>query len=514
MRLETAKKGFDPLEADVLLAPVREADADADGRGGILALLKKAGLDVAALFKDADFNGRPDRTLVHRPLRSGLPSRIVFVGLGDPDVAGEEAYRRAAAVASKVSGEAATYAWPLDPRDDALRAAEAVATGFSLARYKFDRYLSKPAGAAKKKARASKFVVVPAKESDRAAAAEGVEVASALRDAVFFARDLGNLPGNRGTPTILADETKAMAKREGIRCRVLDEAAARRLKMGSFLSVSLGSVTPPKFLELEYGRRRKGVPTIALVGKGLTFDSGGISIKPSADMDKMRHDKCGGAAVLGVMLAAARLKIAAHLVCLVPCTENMPGRDANKPGDVVVAMNGKSIEILNTDAEGRLILADALCYAERFDPDYVIDVATLTGSCAATFGNHVTGLFGSDDVLCDRLHEAGKETHERVWRLPLYEDYDQLMKGTTTDLKNLGGPRGGAITAACFLRHFVDGRRWAHLDIAGTAWDDGVRPYNPASGASGVGVRLLLRLVMSGLPVPSKKKVKGSARKR
>jgi leucyl aminopeptidase len=490
MPLKTQGRSFRTEASDVAVVAVREGRRVADHPG--LARLDAAGPFVAELFKAAGFKGEADRTLVHQPLRKGLPNRLVFVGLGKTDAVSEESHRRAGAFAARLLGEGRRVAWLLDDEDDPARTAEAAATGFLLARYKFDRYLS--AAKKDKKPPPALTFVAPDAGAERAVA-RGVATAAAVAEATNFARDVGNLPGNLGTPLILAREARAMARREGIRCRVLDENDIGRLGMGSFLSVSFGSVIPPRFVELEYGRRRKGVPTIALVGKGLTFDSGGISIKPAADMDKMRHDKCGGAAVFGALMAAARLKLPVHLVGLVPCSENMPGKNANKPGDVVRAMNGKTIEILNTDAEGRLILADALVYAERFKPDYVIDLATLTGACAATFANHVTGLFGTDDDLCDRLFAAGRATYERVWRLPIYEDYELMMKGSTTDLKNLGGPRGGAITAAAFLKQFTGGRKWAHLDIAGTAWDDAQRPYNAGAGASGVGVRLLVRLL-------------------
>ena len=471
---------------------VREGDGDSSNAA--LAALKKGGLDAATLFAAAGFKGEADRVFAHLPLAKTLPKRIVFCGLGKADAITEETFRRSGAFASRAIGDAVEVEVRCDERDDARRMTEAFAVGFRLARYRFDRYLS---AAKKDKKPEPGLVFVAGDTATKSGAAEALVVAEAVIDAVALARDLGNLPGNLGTPLVLADAAKRMAKKEGLRCKIHDENDIGRLGMGSFLSVSLGSVVPPRLIELEYGKKTKGLPTIALVGKGLTFDSGGISIKPAADMDKMRYDKCGGAAVIGAMLAISRLGIKAHVVGIVPSSENMPGKNANKPGDIVTAMNGKTIEILNTDAEGRLILADALCYAERFTPDYVVDLATLTGACAATFSNHVSGLLGTDDELCDRLFEAGKQTFERVWRLPLYEDYEQMMKGSTSDLKNLGGPRGGTITAAAFLKVFTGGRKWAHLDIAGTAWDDAQRPYNAGAGASGVGVRLLVRLLQN-----------------
>jgi leucyl aminopeptidase len=287
-----------------------------------------------------------------------------------------------------------------------------------------------------------------------------------------------------------------MAKAEGLRCEVLEEPAMRKLGMGSLLSVNRGSSAPAKLIVLEYGKKTRGQETLCVVGKGITFDSGGISIKPALDMDKMRYDKSGGCATIGLMLAVARLRPAVHVVGLVAACENMPGNDATRPGDLVRAMNGKTIEVLNTDAEGRLVLADALCFArERFAPDHIVDIATLTGACAATFGAHASGMLGTGADLMRDLSKAGDATMERVWQLPLYDEYDAMMRGTYGDLKNVGGPKGGTITAAAFLKHFVDTTSWVHLDIAGTAYDDS-RIYNQGAGATGVGVRLLSRLIL------------------
>ncbi|HYC78921.1 MAG TPA: leucyl aminopeptidase [Planctomycetota bacterium] len=512
MRCEVHGASFRSADADALVVAVREGQ-DAPSHPG-LSRVNAAAAATPELFAAAGFKGEADKTLVWQPLRADLPKRVVFVGLGKADAVTEETWRRAGAHAARSVGDARSVAVALE-RDDVPRVVEAFGTGFFLARYKFDRFLSS-AKEKEKRPDARLLLLAPDQPAEEAALATA-PVVEAIVDGVTFARDLANLPGNHGTPLVLAREAQAMAKREGIRCRVHDEDGIARLGMGAFRSVSLGSVIPPRLLELEYGSRRPGTPTVALVGKGLTFDSGGISIKPAADMDKMRYDKSGGAAVLGVMLVAARLRLPVHLVAIVPCTENMPGRNANKPGDVVEAMNGKTIEILNTDAEGRLLLADGLCYADQFRPDVMIDVATLTGACAATFANHASGLFSNDDELSRRLTEAGNETFERVWRLPIFDDYEQMMKGTTADLKNIGGPRGGAITAAAFLRNFVNGRKWAHLDVAGTAWDDAQRPYHAGAGATGVGVRLIVRYLVAtygrGAPPARTRARSGSSRK-
>jgi leucyl aminopeptidase len=322
-------------------------------------------------------------------------------------------------------------------------------------------------------------------------------VGEAVAAGVALARDLANLPGNECRPADLAEAARRMAKAEGLRCEVLDGAAMRRLKMGSLLSVNGGSVAPPRLIVLEAGKSSPRTPTVCVIGKGITFDSGGISIKPALDMDKMRYDKSGGCATIGLMLAMARIAPRVHLVGIVPACENMPGGDATRPGDLVRAMNGKTIEVLNTDAEGRLILADALCYAlRRFEPDHVVDMATLTGACAATFGPHASGMLGNDEALMRDLAKAGDATFERVWQLPLYDEYEAMIRGSYGDLKNIGGPKAGTITAAAFLKQFVEGTSWAHLDIAGTAYDDGARVYNQGTGATGVGVRLLSRFLI------------------
>jgi leucyl aminopeptidase len=447
------------------------------------------------LFEAAGFKADAERVLVHHRVGKDGPGRVIFVGAGPAARATEDTFRRAGAHASKASGELASLAIALrkGSLDPEVQAA-ALVEGATLGRYRFDRFRSKPR---KPEAGAADLALLAWNAASTAAAKRGAHAGEATAAGCALARDLANLPGNACRPNDLAEAAKKLAKEEGLKCEVLDEAAMKRLKMGSLLSVNDGSAAPPRLIILEAGKKRRGQETICVIGKGVTFDSGGISIKPALDMDKMRYDKSGGCATIGLMLAVARLKPPVHVVGIVPACENMPGNDATRPGDVVRAMNGKTIEVLNTDAEGRLILADALCYArERFAPDRMIDLATLTGACAATFGPHASGMLGTDEKLMDDLSRAGEATCERVWKLPLWDEYDGMMRGTYGDLKNVGGPKGGTITAAAFLKHFAEGTPWVHLDIAGTAYDDGARIYNQGTGATGVGVRLLCRLLL------------------
>lgn len=328
----------------------------------------------------------------------------------------------------------------------------------------------------------------------------GLEVGTVISECVNFSRWLGDRPGNRMTPTILAEETLKAAKGTKLKVNVWDKSRIKEEKMGSFLSVSLGSSQDPKFITMEYNGASQSKRPICYVGKGLTFDSGGISIKPSAGMEEMKYDMCGGAAVIATMLAIAKLKLKVNAIAYVPATENMPGPAANKPGDIVVARNGKSIEVNNTDAEGRLILADALVYACEKEPAVVLDAATLTGAMVVALGNLHTGFFTRNDKLAARIEEAAEASGEWVWRMPLTDFHVKDMKGTYADLSNISASKGaGSATAAGFLEQFVDREiPWAHFDVAGTAWHAGDRlPYCPRKGATGAMVRTFVQMAMS-----------------
>jgi len=307
-----------------------------------------------------------------------------------------------------------------------------------------------------------------------------------------LARDLANLPGNICTPTYLAQEARKLGRgNRKLKVSVLEEKDMQKLGMGALLSVSRGSRQPAKLIVLEYKGGKAGSKPIALVGKGLTFDAGGISIKPAAAMDEMKYDMCGGASVLGAIAACAELELPLNVVGVVPSSENLPDGDANKPGDIVTSMSGQTIEILNTDAEGRLILCDALTYTERFDPAAVIDIATLTGACIVALGNQASGLLGNDDRLAEEITTAATVSNDRVWRLPLWDEYQEQLKSNFADMANIGGRGAGTITAACFLARFAGKFKWAHLDIAGTAWVSGEK-----KGATGRPVPLLVQFLM------------------
>jgi leucyl aminopeptidase len=328
---------------------------------------------------------------------------------------------------------------------------------------------------------------------------EGAAEAEAYAAGCLFARHLVNLPPNILTPMEMAAQARRMARKEGLTCRILNVAQMKKLNMGGILGVGQGSRQPPRLIDLEYkmpGAAGKKAPNITLVGKGVTFDSGGISLKPGAGMDLMKSDMGGGAAVLGAAVIAARLKLPVNLRVIVPTAENMPDGLAVKPADVITMASGKTVEVLNTDAEGRLILADALWYAGRDNPDFIIDAATLTGACVIALGNHFAGLMSNSGTLIDALKQAGGETFERVWHLPLVDEHRKEVEGTWSDLQNLGkGREGGALTAAAFLAHFVDDETpWAHLDIAGPAYANGASATGP-KGGTGFGARLMARAV-------------------
>lgn len=373
-------------------------------------------------------------------------------------------------------------------RDDQWAARElAIKAGEAL--YVFDQFKSKKAPAIKLKKLELEAHSPAAAKSLTAAIASGTAIAKGIN----LARELGDTPANACTPEHLAQTAKSLAADcPKLKVKVLSEAQMKQLKMGSLLSVTEGTETPAKLIVLEYNAGKKGEKPVALVGKGVTFDSGGISLKPGAGMDEMKYDMCGAASVIGTFAALVEMGAAVNAVGVIPAVENMPSGKATKPGDIVTSMSGQTIEVLNTDAEGRLILCDALTYTERFKPAAVIDIATLTGACLVALGNHASGLFSNDDDLADALFELGEQTGDRVWRLPIWEEYNQQLKSPFADMANIGGRNAGSITAACFLGRFTRNMKWAHLDIAGTAWISGGN-----KGATGRPVRLLTEYITS-----------------
>ncbi len=366
--------------------------------------------------------------------------------------------------------------------------AEALVTAVFDATYVY-RHTKPSAPAASKLAKVSLLC----RKADAKAVAEGLKRGSAIASGVLLARELANRPANHCTPTYLAEQAQKLAKEYGCKVDVLDRKAVEKLGMGSFLAVAQGSHEPLRFIVARYAGAAAKVAPVVLVGKGITFDTGGISIKPAGEMDEMKFDMGGAASVLGTLRAVVELKPRLNLVCIIPACENMPGGAAVKPGDVVTSLSGQTIEILNTDAEGRLILCDALTYAERFKPAVVVDIATLTGACVVALGHHHSGLFTADDTVAEQMLAASRAALDPCWRMPLDEEYDEALKSNFADMGNIGGGRaGGAITAAMFLRRFTKKYPWAHLDIAGTAWKSGA-----AKGSTGRPVPLLTHFVLA-----------------
>lgn len=491
MAIKIDSKAPEEVAADLLVIPFLQADSGEGTEQVPLSNLDESlGGFLTACSDTEVFSGEIGATRTQLGLGGTRAQSVMVVGLGRRDALNEEALRRAGAAAANARGKAVSVAIVLDHLPGARDGlAEALATGFFMASYRFTAMKGK-----KDKTPAPKLSFICADGGTELRF--GARVGEIVADGVNFARDLGNNPGNHMTPRDLAAEARRMARKVGLKATILDEPKMEALGMGSLLSVSRGSKEPARLIVLEHGKQHRGrTGTVCLVGKGLTFDTGGISIKPSGDMDKMRYDMCGGAAVIGAMQVVAEMGLPLHVVGIVPSSENMPGSQATKPGDVVKAMNGKTIEVLNTDAEGRLILADAICYAQRYQPDLIIDMATLTGAVIVALGKHMAAVLGTDDDALAELGRVGRDTHERVWQLPLDDDYDRQIRGKWADLQNIGGREAGTVTAAQFLKHFAEETPWVHVDIAGVAWDDPSRPYARGSGATGFGVRLLARFL-------------------
>lgn len=458
---------------------------------------------LASSADEGAISGAPAESVLFRDANVEGVRHLLAIGLGDAaDMktdASAEAIRQACATAYATikTAKVKTVAIAMDsiPETDAKSESviQAVTEGLSLAAYSFNEFKSG------KKENGLETVQLIAKNK-QAHADRAVAQGETIAECVNFSRWLGDRPGNLMTPTILAEETVKAAKGTKLKVTVWDAKKIKAEKMGSFLSVSLGSEQEPKFIVMEYNGAAASKKPVCFVGKGLTFDSGGISIKPSSGMEEMKYDMCGGANVIGTMLAIAKLKLKVNVIGLVPTTENMPGPNANKPGDIVVARNGKTIEVNNTDAEGRLILNDALVYACEQKPAAIFDAATLTGAMVVALGNIHTGFFTRNDKLAAKINEAATETGELVWRMPLTDFHVKDMKGTYADLSNISSAKGaGSATAAAFLEQFVDKDiPWAHFDIAGTGWHNGDRfPYNPRKGASGAMIRTFIQLAQS-----------------
>ncbi len=441
------------------------------------------------ILRAGDIDGKPGSTVLLHSIPGVAASRVLLVGLGKERELNERNYRQAVRASIKALGnledaDVATFLAEVSVKKrDVTWCVSQVVEVAEDSTYRFDRFKSK---ATNGKKGIAKLQVHVAQRGDVAAGNEGIKQGKALASGISFAKDLGNLAPNYCTPTYLAEQAKALVKSHGLQVEVLEQADIEKLGMGSFLGVTKGSVQPPKLIVLQHKKGKKAQKPVVLVGKGITFDTGGISLKPGADMDEMKYDMCGAASVLGTFKAIAELGLPLNVVGIIPTCENMPDGNATRPGDVLTSMSGQTIEVLNTDAEGRLILCDALTYAERFEPQAVVDVATLTGACVIALGHHASGLFSNKDDLADELLQAGNEAQDRAWRLPLWDDYQPQLDSNFADMANIGGRAGGSITAACFLSRFAKKYDWAHLDIAGTAWKSG-----KDKGATGRPVPLL-----------------------
>jgi leucyl aminopeptidase len=452
------------FEKGSLSAAAEELDAKLGGR-------------ITKLVKRGDLRGKSGDSLLLADVPGAACERVLLVGLGARASFGRKQYRKAIAgalttIAKTGARDAVNYLSLETVKDaDAYTLARTAGEAVGNSQYRIPDH--KTANKRSKSA-LTRFGIAVQNRSDRASVERGLTHAEGIVAGMGLMRDLANQPANVCTPTYLATAAKNLAREHrSIRVRVLNEDDCRKLKMGSFLSVTNGTVEPAKLIVLEYnGAARSGDP-VALVGKGVTFDTGGISLKPPPGMDEMKFDMSGAASVLGTFKAIATLELPVNVVGLVPACENMPSGRATKPGDIVKSMSGQTIEVLNTDAEGRLILCDAITYSRRFKPRAVIDIATLTGACVVALGNHMSGLFGNDQGLIDALRDAGLRADDRAWPMPIGEEYAEGLKSNFADFANVAGREGGAITAACFLAKFTDGLKWAHLDVAGTAYVGG-----------------------------------------
>ena len=449
---------------------------------------------LSTLIQQGDFKGELYQCqLLHT--QGALPAkRVLLVGLGKKEEFDLEKWRGAAAKAGQLIRDSGLkqFACPITSfrpfSEEAL--AESFVTGLLLGTYQFIEFKTLERD---KRKWIEEVLLLGEKEEEIEQIRQGLKRGHLISEAVCMARDLANAPSNEVTPNALAEKAREIARQEGLDVQVFDLSEVEAMGMGAFVAVAKGSQEPAKFIVLEYNRG-KNFDSIVLVGKGITFDSGGISIKPAERMDQMKADMSGAAAVLGTMQVASKLQLPLHLIGIIPATENLPSGKAYKPGDILKTLSGQTVEVISTDAEGRLILSDALTYSLRYKPKAIIDLATLTGACVIALGDYVIGLFGNDETLLKRVEDASSKSGERVWRLPLWDDYFEYIKSDVADFKNVGTRAAGAIIGGIFLSKFVEKTPWVHLDIAGPAFIEKERPYIP-KGGTGVGVRLLVQLL-------------------
>ncbi len=478
---------------NIYIKNIREVDCACDAlilpfTDGDSGLYNNIGSTTSGLVKklfSKEFHGKQNEVILVPAPQDIKPERILLIGIGKKDGISAEKVRQA-------GGKAAVYLRDMGMKKIALSSRVLSSLKMSpadfiegslLGLYTFKRYVEE-----KNNKTIDSFVIL---SKGSKGLKDDIHWIKTIASSVCFTRDLINTPSNDMTPSHLANAALSL-KRNNLLVKVLEKKDAEKLGMGAYLSVAKGSKEPPKFIVLEY-KGAKRAP-LALIGKSITFDSGGISLKPAEGMEKMKYDMAGGAAVLGILKAVSELKLPVNLVGILPATENLIGGSATKPGDVVRAINGKSVEIINTDAEGRLVIADAIGYGKRFNPWAIIDIATLTGACSIALGNEAIAMMGNDRGLINKIKKSADKTYERVWEMPLYDEYKEYLKSDIADIKNHAGKNGALVTSAYFLLEFAGQVPWVHLDIAGTAWIEKEKPYMP-KGASGIGIRLMLNLL-------------------
>ncbi|PYU00325.1 MAG: leucyl aminopeptidase [Acidobacteria bacterium] len=495
MQVTLESKPFAGIETEALVSYVFEETDPVQGR--VAEIDQSAGGLLRKLAKSGELTGKMlEFTLIHAP--AGLKAaRLLLVGAGKREPFNSAGLRKVAGAAMRYlkSRSVKNFALLVREGDATEESAQAVTEGVLTADFEPDKYKTDK----KNDKRIESVLIVGYSEAKRRAGEKGVAKGRIIADSQNFARDLVNEPSNKMTPSILAQKAEAMAKAAGLSVAILDEKKIAELKMGALLSVAQGSVEPPRMIVITYNppAAKPRAPVIGLIGKAVTFDTGGISIKPADGMEKMKYDMAGGATMIGVMYALAALKPAVKVLCVVPSTENMPGGRAQKPGDIQTAMSGKTIEVLNTDAEGRLILADGVHYAKQLGATHLIDAATLTGAIVVALASVNVGVFGSDQAFTDKLLASAKAAGEKMWQMPVDDDYREFIKGTVADIQNIGsGKGGGATIGAMFIKEFTGDSPWIHLDIAGTAWNDDAKLWM-AKGPTGVGLRTLVHLIMS-----------------
>lgn len=500
MRISVETKVPARNTVDIFVLPLFQEQKTTKSLPSIISTIgRNLNKKIEHLIKSGDFKAKTGERLMLYPDTQTRSVRILLLGLGkQADFqlrnlrrAAAEALRAAEATPARKVGVWIPACNEISDED----VGQALAEGSLLASYRFDRYRS-VRDESKERGKVTAITFFGANASSLRALRNGVATGTAIAESQNLARDLSNEPGGNLTPTELAKHAQDVAQKVGLECKVLDVEAMRERKMGGILAVGQGSAHPPQMIVLEHrGKAAPSAPlrTLCIVGKGITFDSGGISLKPGAAMDEMKHDMSGAAAVIGILRAAAKLKLPLHIVGIIGAAENLPSGTAYRPGDIVTTMAGKTIEVLNTDAEGRIVLADALYFANTdYKPEAIIDLATLTGAAAIALGNWCSGVLGSDGKLIEKLIACGEKTGERLWQLPLWSEHKEAVKSPIADIKNTAGREGGTITAAAFLSNFVEQTPWAHLDIAATAWTTKEAGALQVRGATGVGVQLLI----------------------